>query len=171
MKPVSMGLVQQMDLDLVQCEQFAASEPVQGLEVRLLSRKLGFRCHFTSSYFFPEQEGVLLLCFSDLRQLLDLFVSWDWSAYLADYGSPSSKYLRVKPEACVALFDRLREGDRRSAGGVLASVINKKDRDKRRLVDTVHKQLRALCAGGAGSGAGGGGGANHHAESNATGAA
>ncbi len=34
-KALSMGLVQQMDLDVVQCEQFAASEPVQGLEVRL----------------------------------------------------------------------------------------------------------------------------------------
>ena len=30
---LTMGLVQQMDLDVVQCEQFAASEPVQGLEV------------------------------------------------------------------------------------------------------------------------------------------
>ena len=33
-KAVSMGFVQQVDLDVVQCEQFAASEPVQGLEVR-----------------------------------------------------------------------------------------------------------------------------------------
>ncbi len=60
------------------------------------------------------------MCFSDLRQLLDLFVSWDWSAYLADYGSPTAKYLRVKPEACVALFDRLREADRRT-GNMLVS--------------------------------------------------
>jgi exocyst complex component 6 len=33
-KAVSMGLVQQIDLDVVQCEQFAASEPVPGLQVR-----------------------------------------------------------------------------------------------------------------------------------------
>ncbi len=31
-KAVSMGFVQQVDLDVVQCEQFAASEPVKGLE-------------------------------------------------------------------------------------------------------------------------------------------
>ena len=35
-----------MDLDLVQCEMFASSEPVPGME-----------------------EGVLVMCFSDLRYL------------------------------------------------------------------------------------------------------
>ena len=49
---VSVGALQQMDLDLVQCEMFASSEPVPGME-----------------------EGVLVMCFSDLRQLRDLFVS------------------------------------------------------------------------------------------------
>ena len=34
-RAVSMGLIQQVDLDVVQCEQFAASEPVPGLEVRI----------------------------------------------------------------------------------------------------------------------------------------
>lgn len=34
-KAVSNGALQQLDLDLVQCEQFAASEPIQGLEVIL----------------------------------------------------------------------------------------------------------------------------------------
>jgi hypothetical protein len=43
-KAISLGVLQQIDLDVVQCEQFAASEPIQGLE-----------------------EGVLLMCFSDLR--------------------------------------------------------------------------------------------------------
>jgi hypothetical protein len=33
-KAISMGLIRQVDLDVVQCEQFAASEPVQGLEVK-----------------------------------------------------------------------------------------------------------------------------------------
>ena len=33
-KAISLGVLQQIDLDLVQCEQFAASEPIQGLEVR-----------------------------------------------------------------------------------------------------------------------------------------
>lgn len=33
-KAISMGFVQQVDLDVVQCEHFAASEPVPGLEVR-----------------------------------------------------------------------------------------------------------------------------------------
>ena len=43
-KAISTGALQQMDLDLVQCEMFASSEPVPGME-----------------------EGVLVMCFSDLR--------------------------------------------------------------------------------------------------------
>lgn len=43
-KAISGGALQQMDLDLVQCEMFASSEPVPGME-----------------------EGVLVMCFSDLR--------------------------------------------------------------------------------------------------------
>jgi hypothetical protein len=89
---------------------------------------------------------VLLLCFSDLRQLLDLFVSWDWSVYLADYGSPSAKYLRVKPDHAVILLDKLREADKRTQGA-FAAMMSKKDRDKKRLVETVYKQLRSLTAG------------------------
>ena len=49
---ISMEVLQQIDLNLVQCEMFASSEPVPGME-----------------------EGVLVMCFSDLRQLRDLFVS------------------------------------------------------------------------------------------------
>lgn len=94
----------------------------------------------------PFQEGVLLMCFSDLRQLLDLFVSWDWSSYLADYGSSTSKYLRVKPESAIALLDKLKEAEKKN---VFANMMNKKERDKKRLVDTVYKQLKALTQGGA----------------------
>ena len=43
---VSMGLIQQIDLDVVQCEQFAASEPVQGLEVSPHSRTIKSQSSF-----------------------------------------------------------------------------------------------------------------------------
>ena len=36
-KAISIGVLQQIDLDLCQCEQFAASEPIQGLEVNVPS--------------------------------------------------------------------------------------------------------------------------------------
>lgn len=81
-----------------------------------------------------------MLCFSDLRQLLDLFVSWDWSTYLADYGNTTSKYLRVKPEAAITILDKLKEAEKKN----VFAIMNKKDRDKKRLVDTVYKQLKAL---------------------------
>ena len=84
------------------------------------------------------------MCFSDLRQLLDLFVAWDWSTYLADYGSESSKYLRVKPQSAIVLLDKLKEAEKKN---FVANMMNKKDRDKKRLVDTVYKQLKALTLG------------------------
>ena len=96
--------------------------------------------HMCSCHFI-FQEGVLLACFSDLRQILDLFVSWDWSSYLADYGNPRSKYVRVKPEDALLLLDKLKESENRN---MFSGMLNKKDRDKRRLVDTVYKQLKAL---------------------------
>jgi len=120
-KAMSLGVLQQMDLDLVQCEMFASSEPVPGLE-----------------------DGVLLLSFSDLRQLLDLFVAWDWATYFADFGkTEASRYQRVQPGTALALLEKLKEGDKKSSsfGGI---NLNKKDRDKVKLRDVVHKQLKSL---------------------------
>ncbi len=87
------------------------------------------------------------MVFADLRQLLDLFVSWDWSTYFADYGSTSSKYLRVKPESALIILDKLKEGEKKNL-----FTMNKKERDKKRLVDTVYKQLKLLTQQGSGSG-------------------
>lgn len=39
-------------------------------------------------------------------KLLDLFMVWDWSTYLADYGQPTSKYLRVNPSTALALLEK-----------------------------------------------------------------
>ncbi len=49
-KAVSNGALQQLDLDLVQCEQFAASEPIQGLEVTTRSNLSQSRELFSISY-------------------------------------------------------------------------------------------------------------------------
>ncbi|MGH0126761.1 UNVERIFIED_CONTAM: hypothetical protein FKN15_040415 [Acipenser sinensis] len=38
--------------------------------------------------------------------LLDLFIQWDWSTYLADYGRPTCKYLRVNPNTALALLEK-----------------------------------------------------------------
>ena len=51
-------------------------------------------------------EGALQMSFIELRQLLDLFLSWDWSSYLADYGSENSKYLRVNPGTALTLLEK-----------------------------------------------------------------
>ncbi|GFG28851.1 hypothetical protein Cfor_03135 [Coptotermes formosanus] len=49
--------------------EFAASEPVAGLE-----------------------EGAVLHHFADLRQLPDLFMTWDWPTYFREHDQENGKY-------------------------------------------------------------------------------
>ncbi|XP_044276602.1 exocyst complex component 6 isoform X12 [Varanus komodoensis] len=125
LKQISMGAIQQFNLDVIQCELFASSEPVPG--------------------FHGE---TLQLAFIDLRQLLDLFMVWDWSTYLADYGQPSSKYLRVNPSTALALLEKVHRGmkDVNKKNNIFAQ-FRKNDRDKQKLIETVVRQLRGLVNG------------------------
>ncbi|XP_014255185.1 exocyst complex component 6B isoform X2 [Cimex lectularius] len=118
-KQISMGALQQLNLDTIQCEQFAASEPVPGLD-----------------------EEALLHYFTDLRQLLDLFMSWDWPTYFHDYGQENSKYQQVNPNTAIILLEKMREADKKT----VFSVLKKSERDKKKLLETVLKQLRQLAA-------------------------
>uniref|UniRef100_A0A3P8VZA3 Exocyst complex component n=1 Tax=Cynoglossus semilaevis TaxID=244447 RepID=A0A3P8VZA3_CYNSE len=121
LKQVSMGAIQQFNLDVIQCELFASSEPVPGF-----------------------QGDTLQLAFIDLRQLLDLFMVWDWSTYLADYGQPTSKYLRVNPATALALLEKMKDSSKKNN---IFSQFRKNDRDKQKLIETVVKQLRSLVNG------------------------
>uniref|UniRef100_A0A4W4G7A4 Exocyst complex component n=1 Tax=Electrophorus electricus TaxID=8005 RepID=A0A4W4G7A4_ELEEL len=121
LKQISMGAIQQFNLDVIQCELFASSEPVPGF-----------------------QGDTLQLAFIDLRQLLDLFMVWDWSTYLADYGQPTCKYLRVNPSTALALLEKMKDTSKKNN---LFSQFRKNDRDKQKLIETVVKQLRSLVNG------------------------
>ncbi|KAI1888358.1 hypothetical protein AGOR_G00184180 [Albula goreensis] len=117
-RQVSMGALQQFNVDVKECERFARAGPVPGF-----------------------QGDTLLLAFIDLRQLLDLFTQWDWSTYLADYGRPTCKYLRVNPHTALALLEKMKDTSRKN--NVFAQ-FRKNERDKQKLIDTVVKQLRNL---------------------------
>uniref|UniRef100_A0A493TKV8 Exocyst complex component n=1 Tax=Anas platyrhynchos platyrhynchos TaxID=8840 RepID=A0A493TKV8_ANAPP len=125
LKQISMGAIQQFNLDVIQCELFASSEPVPGF-----------------------QGDTLQLAFIDLRQLLDLFMVWDWSTYLADYGQATSKYLRVNPSTALTLLEKVHRGMRDSSKkNNIFAQFRKNDRDKQKLIETVVKQLRSLVNG------------------------
>ncbi|XP_059109737.1 exocyst complex component 6 [Peromyscus eremicus] len=121
LKQISMGAVQQFNLDVIQCELFASSEPVPGF-----------------------QGDTLQLAFIDLRQLLDLFMVWDWSTYLADYGQPASKYLRVNPHTALTLLEKVKDTSKKNN---IFAQFRKNDRDRQKLIETVVKQLRGLVTG------------------------
>ncbi|XP_058049835.1 exocyst complex component 6B isoform X5 [Ahaetulla prasina] len=117
-RQLSLGALQLFSLDVAECEQFARSGPVPGF-----------------------QGDTLLLAFIDLRQLLDLFLQWDWSTYLADYGQPTCKYLRVNPMTALALLEKMKDTSRKN--NVFAQ-FRKNERDKQKLIEAVAKQLRTL---------------------------
>uniref|UniRef100_A0AAY3ZY69 Exocyst complex component n=1 Tax=Denticeps clupeoides TaxID=299321 RepID=A0AAY3ZY69_9TELE len=119
-RQVSMGALHQFNTDVKECERFARAGPVPGF-----------------------QGDTLLLAFIDLRQLLDLFTQWDWSTYLADYGRPTCKYLRVNPHTALALLEKMKDTSRKNN---MFAQFRKNERDKQKLIDTVVKQLRNLIA-------------------------
>uniref|UniRef100_A0A0A9XMQ2 Exocyst complex component n=1 Tax=Lygus hesperus TaxID=30085 RepID=A0A0A9XMQ2_LYGHE len=118
-KQISMGALQQLNLDTIQCEQFAASQPTPGMD-----------------------EEALLAYFLDLRQLLDLFMTWDWPTYFHDHGQENSKYSNVNPNTAIILLEKIKEADKKT----MFSVLKKSERDKKKLLETVLKQLRQLAA-------------------------
>ena len=78
-----------------------------------------------------------------LRQLLDLFLSWDWTTYFADFGkTEKNRYQRVTPATALVLLDKLKEADKKSIFGGLN--LNQRDRDRVKLREVVHKQLKSL---------------------------
>ncbi|XP_069488400.1 exocyst complex component 6B [Ambystoma mexicanum] len=117
-RQITLGALQQFNLDVKECEGFARSGPVPGF-----------------------QGDTLQLAFIDLRQLLDLFIQWDWSSYLADYGKPTCKYLRVNPTTALILLEKMKETSRKNT---VFAQFRKNERDKQKLIDTVAKQLRSL---------------------------
>lgn len=116
-KQISTGALQQINLDLMQCEFFAASEPVSGL-----------------------REGELSKYFLKNRQLLDLLIMEEWSTYLHDYGKQDNRYHLVHPQTIIVILEKIREADKKT----MFSVLRKNERDKKKLLETVLKQLKHL---------------------------
>ncbi|XP_072662190.1 exocyst complex component 6 isoform X3 [Canis lupus baileyi] len=149
LKQISMGAVQQFNLDVIQCELFASSEPVPGFQGDTL--QLAFIDLRQVSRIRPWAEGGAkplshLGCpdQTTFKKLLDLFMVWDWSTYLADYGQPASKYLRVNPNTALTLLEKMKDTSKKNN---IFAQFRKNDRDKQKLIETVVKQLRSLVNG------------------------
>uniref|UniRef100_A0A1A9UZY9 Exocyst complex component n=1 Tax=Glossina austeni TaxID=7395 RepID=A0A1A9UZY9_GLOAU len=114
-KQISNGALQQINLDLMQCECFAESEPVPGIK-----------------------EGELSKYFLKCRQLLDLLTMEEWATYLHDYGNKENRYHLVHPQSIIIILEKIREADKKT----MFSVLRKND--KKKLLETVLKQLKHL---------------------------
>lgn len=100
-KQISMGSLNQINLDLLQCERNTKE----------------FNCFrfYTSNYFLefaargPVRdlpEDILLRYFAKLREILDLITSWDWPTYFHDYGQETSKYKVVTPDIAIIILEK-----------------------------------------------------------------
>ncbi|KAK2523447.1 hypothetical protein Q9966_012096 [Columba livia] len=123
-------------------------QPGSGQLQRVVHEHYGLRVELLGAKRILYLELSLLYHpdFSEIRQmqfawLLDLFIQWDWSTYLADYGQPTCKYLRVNPTTALVLLEKMRDTSRKN--NVFAQ-FRKNERDKQKLIDTVAKQLRGL---------------------------
>ncbi|XP_017489882.1 PREDICTED: exocyst complex component 6B-like [Rhagoletis zephyria] len=137
-KSISNGFLQQFNLDLMQCEMFASSAPIKDFE-----------------------EGTLQVSFTELRQIMDLFIGknkslWSngplltlvlltefdgWPTYFAEFGKNESRYLRVQPQTALILLEKLISGDSKKN---IFSSLSKNERDKKARIDTILKKLRTL---------------------------
>nr|XP_058935725.1 exocyst complex component 6B isoform X3 [Kogia breviceps] len=174
-RQLTLGALQQFNLDVRECEQFARSGPVPGFQedtlqlafidlrqdkrdftdvvmLRTLSRLswnyLGTHCNYQlramkccskSKWSVDTWSGQLYGTIQN--ELLDLFLQWDWSTYLADYGQPTCKYLRVNPVTALTLLEKMKDTSRKNN---MFAQFRKNERDKQKLIDTVAKQLRGL---------------------------
>ncbi|XP_068152468.1 LOW QUALITY PROTEIN: exocyst complex component 6 [Drosophila tropicalis] len=114
-KQISTGALTQINLDLMQCEFFAASEPVPGVK-----------------------EGELSKYFLRNRQLLDLLILEEWSTYFHDYGKQENRYQLVQPQTIIVILEKIREADKKP----IFSLVRKND--KKKLLETVLKQLKHI---------------------------
>ncbi|CAD6199736.1 unnamed protein product [Caenorhabditis auriculariae] len=115
-KFLSRGALEQFNLDVMQCETFAARCPVSDFD-----------------------HETLAVAFAHLRQLLDLVICADWTTYLAEYGRQTVKYNRVNPKAGHIVLEKMMEFERRSQ---VFFIRNRSD--TRKLFDTILQQLQSL---------------------------
>ncbi|CAF0753822.1 unnamed protein product [Adineta ricciae] len=118
-KAISFGALEQMSLDLMQCEVFASKINIANLD-----------------------SETLLLCFQDLRQLLDLIMDKRWSVFFDNYGNPDSPFARVAPRTALIVVEKLRDGLKRP----LLSKFNRPAMEKEniKMLETVANKLRPL---------------------------
>lgn len=118
-KAISFGALEQMSLDLMQCEVFATKINIPNLH-----------------------SETLLLCFQDLRQLLELIMDRQWSTFFEYFNKDESPYGRVNPHHALIVVEKLREGLKRP----LLMKFNRSAAEKEniKILETVSKDLRNL---------------------------
>ena len=128
---ISQPALEQLNLDLITTESFFSSEIV----CRLLNQP------GSGAMGLPVVTTVL----DELHQTVDLFLEWDWTGYLQDYGKSSSRYARVNPTTALNLLEKMADEKSKNTGSsVFASLSMKKQSKKQKEKEQVVRQLKEL---------------------------
>ncbi|KAI0986328.1 hypothetical protein GJ496_004124 [Pomphorhynchus laevis] len=122
-KAISYPALEQLELDLIQCEQFVVEMCKSNAEIEEAMKS-----------------------FHILRQLLDLTLTKDWTTYFAEYdlNKQSSKYGAVKSSTALNVVERLKEGLKKYKGITLPFRTKSTDKDEKKLLSTVCEELAKL---------------------------
>ncbi|CAH2231965.1 jg4026 [Pararge aegeria aegeria] len=123
----------------VRINVFCTAACIEGMHTPFISNKTQLTAHVKLS--IPNRKTVDVTYREVPEQLLDLITGWDWSSYLHDVGIEGGKYALVTPRDAATLLEKLKEAEQKSS---VFSVLKKNERDRRKLLDTVLKQLKQL---------------------------
>eukprot|EP00051_Salpingoeca_urceolata_P029566 m.6941 g.6941 ORF g.6941 m.6941 type:complete len:806 (-) comp2777_c0_seq2:85-2502(-) len=132
-KRINLNGIKNFALDIGTCEQYAENCPLVRRGDELF-------------------QGV----FVQLRELVDLFLHWDWETFLGHQGR-AEKYSHLKPHAALRILDKFDD----SAAKSMFGFKSPEDKKKSKQTDSIHKRLKQLVARNSGTDLGGQNGASH----------
>ncbi|KAL7668736.1 hypothetical protein ACOME3_009427 [Neoechinorhynchus agilis] len=124
-RSISYASLEQLELDLIQCEQFVDE-----------------MSHTVGQSVFES--------FAELRQLLDLAITKNWSSYFAEAGKNSDRFGHIDPKKALIIVEnalhlpRLREGLKKNKGLLSGLRTKQSERDEKRVLTTVAEELESL---------------------------
>ena len=132
---ITTGAISQFNMDLIHMESFLSSDIV----VKLLKPE-----GFHGAVDMPIVKEVL----EEVHQTIDLFLEWDWTTYMDEYGKASATFNRVNPMTALKLLEKITDDKKTDSAGANSSVfaglsLNKKDK-KTRQKEQIIRQLKEL---------------------------
>lgn len=98
----------------------------------------------TFSCPIPNAIDSIHIILDELHQTIDLFLEWDWSTYLKNYGQAGAKYDKVQPSTSLKILEKIAENDKNKSQNVFSSLSLNKQSTREKQRAQVVRQLKEL---------------------------